>query len=37
MIDEAIQAELRAKYNPDGSQLRELQLTMLEMLNHHNH
>lgn len=32
MINKELQAELRAKYNPDGSQLRRLQLTMLEML-----
>lgn len=32
MIDEKLQAELRAKYNPDGSILRKHQLAMLEML-----
>jgi lipopolysaccharide cholinephosphotransferase len=32
MIDAATQKALRAKYNPDGSQLRKHQLTMLEML-----
>lgn len=32
MIDEKKQAELRAKYNPEGSLLRQHQLRMLEML-----
>lgn len=32
MIDEKLQAQLRAKYNPDGSHLRLHQLKMLEML-----
>ena len=32
MIDKQMQDSLRAKYNPDGSQLRELQLRQLEML-----
>lgn len=32
MIDEKLQAELRAKYNPDGSLLRRHQLRMVEML-----
>jgi len=32
MIDEKLQAQLRAKYNPDGSLLRKHQLKMLEML-----
>lgn len=32
MIDTNIQSELRARYNPDGSQLRQYQLRMLEML-----
>ena len=32
MIDENIQQALRAKYNPEGSQLRQHQLRMLEML-----
>lgn len=32
MIDEKTQAELRAKFNPDGSDLRRIQLRMLEML-----
>lgn len=32
MIDPELQAQLRAKYNPDGSDLRRLQLRMLEML-----
>lgn len=32
MIDEKLQAELRAKYNPDGSTLRKAQLRMLEIL-----
>ena len=32
MIDPKIQAELRAKYNPDGSLLRQAQLRMLDML-----
>ena len=32
MIDEKIQQALRAKYNPEGSQLRQHQLRMLEML-----
>lgn len=32
MIDPKIQAELRAKYSPDGSMLRKQQLRMLEIL-----
>lgn len=32
MIDPKTQAELRAKFNPDGSNLRKAQLRMLEML-----
>lgn len=32
MIDPKTQAELRAKFNPDGSDLREAQLRMLELL-----
>lgn len=32
MIDVKLQAELRAKFNPDGSELRELQLRMLDIL-----
>lgn len=32
MIDEKLQAELRTKYNPDGSTLRIAQLQMLEIL-----
>ena len=32
MIDPKLQAELRTKYNPDGSDLRKMQLRMLEML-----
>ena len=32
MIDSKIQAELRAKYNPDGSDLRKAQLRMLDLL-----
>ena len=32
MIDEKLQAQLRAKYNPDGSLLRHHQLRMVEML-----
>lgn len=32
MIDEKLQAELRAKYNPDGSLLREMQLKMKQIL-----
>lgn len=32
MIDPNLQAELRAKYNPDGSDLRKMQLRMLDML-----
>lgn len=32
MIDPKIQAELRAKYNPDGSLFRQHQLRMVEML-----
>lgn len=32
MIDKELQAQLRAKYNPDGSILRKHQLRMLEML-----
>lgn len=34
MIDTSIQAKLRAKYNPEGSSLRQHQLLMLEMLNY---
>lgn len=32
MIDSKVQAELRARYNPDGSPLRRHQLKMLEIL-----
>lgn len=32
MIDPKVQAELRARYNPDGSDLRKMQLRMLDML-----
>lgn len=32
MIDSKLQAELRAKYNPDGSDLRKYQLYLLQML-----
>lgn len=32
MMDSKTQAELRARYNPDGSELRHAQLRMLEML-----
>lgn len=32
MIDNKLQEELRAKFNPDGSDLRNLQLRMLEIL-----
>ena len=32
MIDTTKQAELRAQFNPDGSDLRKMQLRMLEML-----
>lgn len=32
MIDPQTQAELRARFNPDGSDLRKMQLRMLEML-----
>jgi len=32
MIASELQAELRAKYNPDGSKLRNIQLRMLDML-----
>lgn len=32
MIDAQLQSELRAAYNPDGSQLRNLQLRLLEIL-----
>lgn len=32
MIDPGLQAELNARYNPDGSELREMQLKMLELL-----
>lgn len=32
MIDPTLQAELREKFNPDGSDLRKIQLRMLEML-----
>ena len=32
MIDAKLQAELRAKFNPDGSPLRQLQLRQLEIL-----
>lgn len=32
MIDPKLQAELRAKHNPDGSDLRNMQLRMLDML-----
>ena len=34
MIDKLLQAQLRFKYNPDGSLLREHQLRMLEMLDY---
>lgn len=32
MIDSTLQQELRAKYNPDGSKLREAQMAILEIL-----
>ena len=32
MIDPELQAELRQRFNPDGSELRKMQLRMLEML-----
>lgn len=32
MIDSKLQAELRTRFNPDGSELRRAQLRMLEML-----
>lgn len=32
MIDKSIQKELRAKFNPDGSDLRKAQICMLELL-----
>ena len=32
MIDEKIQAQLREKYNPDGSAIRDAQLHMLNIL-----
>ena len=32
MIDPKLQAELRARFNPDGSDLREAQLRMLGLL-----
>ena len=32
MIDHAVQDNLRAKYNPEGSELRALQLRLIEML-----
>ena len=32
MIDPDLQTELRAKFNPDGSDLRKMQLRMLDML-----
>lgn len=32
MIDESLQRELRARFNPEGSDLRNMQLRMLEML-----
>lgn len=32
MVDSELQARLRARYNPDGSDLRRAQLEMLEML-----
>lgn len=32
MIDDKLQQELRAKYNPEGSQLRQHQLRTLEIL-----
>ena len=32
MIDSKLQASLRAKFNPDGSDLRNMQLRMLDML-----
>ncbi len=32
MLDSKTQAELRARYNPDGSELRRAQMRMLEML-----
>ena len=32
MIDKEIQTVLRKKYNPEGSQLRNLQLHLLELL-----
>lgn len=36
MIDEKLQAQLRAKYNPEGSHLRQHQLKMLDMLKYFN-
>lgn len=32
MIEESLQKELRERYNPEGSELRKLQLRMLDML-----
>lgn len=32
MIDSSLQQELRAKFNPDGSEIRKLQLRLLEIL-----
>lgn len=32
MIDQLLQTQLRAKYNPEGSPLRKMQLRMLDML-----
>lgn len=34
MIDNELQKHLRCKFNPDGSELRDLQLRMLQMLNY---
>ena len=33
LISPELQQELRAQYNPDGSDLRRTQLRMVEMLN----
>ncbi len=32
MIDEATQSELRERFNPDGSPLREFQMRLLDIL-----
>ena len=34
MIDKETQRMLRARYNPDGSLLRQTQMRMLEILRH---